>query len=479
MLYAPQVNFRYLYIDFNAFFAAVEQYDDPALRGRPVVVATTASDHACAIAVSYEARAVGLARGVTVGEARAALPGVTVRIARHDRYVAMHRALMAAIETCLPLVKAYSVDEAAFRLGAGEAQASGALAMGAEVKRTLMTHFGPALRSSIGLASTRLLAKIAAGLQKPDGLTVLATQDAPMRLAQTPLTALPGVGAGVAARLARAGVTDFAGLWGLAPKQARRIWGSVQGERFWYALHGYEVEEPATHRSMFGHSRVLNPEHRTLEGARIVARALLLKCASRLRRDGFFAAAVTATARIKAWRGGPPHTHGLHPARFDRPKALVRLGPDHAAPSRWERTVAIPATQDSFAFLAALDAHWAALADAGARRLGSVSVYLHSLRRPGDARVRQGDLLADMDKPVAPLRSDARKRSALWAAVDRINADADGRFARLGGARAADRPAGLTAPRHVTLATQTDLDLDYLGAKIAFSRVPDPAEFTL
>lgn len=438
MDYAAADGLRYLFLDFNAFFAAVEQHDEPALRGRPVIVAPTASEHTSAIAASYEARPFGVTRGTPVREARTLCPGLAVRVARHDRYAAIHRELMAEIARHLPLAKVYSIDEAAFRLCASEARAPAALAKAREVMAGIREAVGPALRASIGLAQTRLLAKLAAEMRKPDGLTVLEPDDLPGRLAGTPLRAIPGVGPGVEKRLAAVGVRDFMGLWRLAPKQARAVWGSVQGERFWYALHGYEVDEPATEKSMIGHSRVLTRAHERPEEARVVARALLLKAASRLRHYGLFARALSLG---------------------------VKLRPD----GRWEEGASFSPSQDSFDFLAALDRLWtrflAGPFDVPAPRLASVTVYLHGLAGAEAAAVRQGDLFA-----CAEREARSRRRALLWAAVDEINADPDRRFARLG------RP-GAPGGRRVTLARQMGLDLTYLGAKIAFSRVPEEAEF--
>jgi DNA polymerase-4 len=440
MPYAAADGLRYLFIDFNAYFAGVEQHDEPALFGRPVIVVPLASEHTMAIAVSYEARAFGIRRGTRVAEARTLCPDLVVRPARHDRYVAVHKRLMAEIERHLPLAKVYSIDEAAFRLSPSEARAPAALATARRVMEGVRRHVGPALRASIGLAQTRLLAKLAAESKKPDGLTALAPEDLPGRLAPMALGDIPGVGPGVSARLARAGVADFMALWRLSPKQARAIWGSVQGERFWYALHGYEVDEPETKKSMIGHSRVLTREHQSPNEARIVARALLLKAASRLR------------------------CYRLHARRLSLD---VRMRPE----GRWEGAASFPPSQDSFRFLHELDDLWGrflaeAAREGAALRLGGVTVYLHGLMREGEAGLRQGDLFAE---PARDMR--AEKHAKLWAAIDAINADETRKFARLAGAR------GAPGKRYVTLARQHGLDLNYLGAKIAFSRVPEAAEF--
>ena len=215
--FAPHEGLRYLFIDFNAYFAAVEQHDDPALRGRPVIVAPLASEHTGAIAVSYEARAFGIKRGTPVREARALCPGIAIRPARHDRYVQVHKLLLAEIERRLPLAKVYSIDEAACRLNRSEATPEAALPVARAVRQGIAENVGPSLRASIGLAPTRLLAKLAAELEKPDGLTVLTMDDLPGRLLDLPITDIPGVGPGMSARLARPRGPDFLSLWEMRP----------------------------------------------------------------------------------------------------------------------------------------------------------------------------------------------------------------------------------------------------------------------
>lgn len=418
---------RYLFIDFNAYFASVEQHDDPALRGRPVIVTPLPGEHSGAIAASYEAKALGISRDTSVADARRLCPDIAIRAARHDRYVAVHHQLMAAIEHHLPVVKICSVDECVCRLDPSESTPDAASAKALAIKRGIARDVGPALRCSIGLAPSSLLAKLAAELKKPDGLTVIERGDLPHALEGLPLRAIPGVGPGVARRLERTGVRDFLGLWALAPKQARAIWGSVVGERFLYGLHGHDIpHDGEPEKRMIGHSRVLSGAHRRPEGARIVARALLLKAASRLRHYGLHAGAMNVTVK-------------LHPEGAMSHDAVLRP------------------TQNSWRFLEELDAFWTPMMRALAIRartgghspsLRMVSIYLFDLSdRPPDR---------DLFVPEEQDRRD-RRHAELWTRIDSI-------ARRHGGTKA-------------MLASQAGLDLNYLGVKIAFSRVPDAAEF--
>ncbi len=429
----------YLFLDFNAYFASVEQHDHPELMGRPVIVTPLNSEYTSAIAASYEARPYGIKRGTRVRDAREMCPDIAVMPARHDRYVAVHKLLMKEIERHIPLEKVYSIDEAAFRLSRSEHDPARAVATARRVKQGIAENVGPALRASVGLAPSRLLAKLAAERVKPDGLTVIEAKDLPHKLADMTLTDIPGVGAGVAKRLEKAGVDNFLKLWNLQPKQARAIWGSVMGERFWYGLHGFETVEEPTKKSMIGHSRVLTREHETPDKARIVARALLLKAASRLRHYGLFASSLSFSARLRP-EGG------------------------------WETARRFSHSQDSFLFLKTLDEMWEVFLTRQRRegpmpRIGGVTVYLHGLSKPGETALDQLDLFAE----PAHAQTDSR-RADLWKAVDAVNADLDAKFRRLGASSG-------EAKRYISLASQSGLALNYLGAKIAFSRVPEEAEF--
>jgi len=125
------------------------------------------------------------------------------------------------------------------------------------IRAGLAKAVGPYITPSIGLSANQFLAKVAADLNKPNGLTVLHPRNLPGPLLDLKLTDLPGISSGMSARLDRAGVQSVEDFWNLAPKHARAIWGNIEGERMWAQLHGYYVERPETKKAMFGHSRVL------------------------------------------------------------------------------------------------------------------------------------------------------------------------------------------------------------------------------
>ena len=164
--------------------------------------------------------------------------------------------------------------------------------------------------------TTELLAKIGAEMNKPDGFVLIRAEDLPGCLSHLDLRDLPGISKGIGARLAAAGVEDIDSLWRLAPKQARKIWGNVEGERFWNELHGIHAERPETKKSMYGHGRVLPRDSRTPDKVEACARQLLLSATRRLRRDN-----LRATELTLGFRGGRGAEDGRWNWRYTFPAA--------------------------------------------------------------------------------------------------------------------------------------------------------------
>ncbi len=284
-----------MFLDFDSFFAHVEKQDDPALHNRPVAVCPTPTPYSGVIACCYQSKAAGVKRGMKRAEAEALCPDIVFRHARHDVYIRKHHTIIEVIERHVPVEKAWSVDEMSIDLK--RMRISDAVALVKAIKADLAEALGPLVTASFGIAQTGLLAKIAAEANKPDGLVVFHPREMPDRLHGIELKDIPGVARGMLVRLRRAGVTTTEGLLNLQPKQVRRIWGSVEGERLWRALHGEHTERPATKRSMFGHSRVLARSWRNPKKAGECLRILTTHAARRLRADDFFATRLTVSVK--------------------------------------------------------------------------------------------------------------------------------------------------------------------------------------
>jgi DNA polymerase IV len=298
----PALN--WLFVDLNSYFASVEQDARPELRGCPVAVVPMMADTTVCIAASYEAKIHGVRTGTVVGEAKRMCPGMVLIEARHELYVDYHRRIVEAVESCLPVTAVLSIDEMACRLMGRERPLLAAMELGRKVKAAIREKVGPMLRSSVGLATNRYLAKIASDMEKPDGLVALPLDILPEALRQITLRDLPGVGARTEKRLNEKGIRSMDDLLALDCEKAGEFWGSVWGERLWHWLHGEDFEMSETeHLKSISHQHVLAPEMRTPEKAWAVAHKLLHKAAMRLRAGGLWASSIGLAIGFAAPRG--------------------------------------------------------------------------------------------------------------------------------------------------------------------------------
>ncbi|MDP1526594.1 MAG: hypothetical protein Q8M20_12350 [Rhodocyclaceae bacterium] len=280
---------RCLYVDFNSYFASVEQQLQPQLRGRPVGVLPVMAETTCCIAASYEAKAFGVKTGTLVYEARQRCPEIVFVEARPPVYIEMHHRLVATVESCTPVGQVLSIDEMSCPLSGSDQQRDKALALADQIKQTIATQVGAYLRSSIGIAPNTFLAKIASNMQKPDGCTVIEQHDLPHRLHRLELRDIHGIGRAMESRLSRYGITTVEQLCAANPAQLRTAWGSIEGERLHAKLRGEEVLTPASRRASISHSHVLPPDLRNPQAAYSVLHRLLQKAAMRLRSDALIA----------------------------------------------------------------------------------------------------------------------------------------------------------------------------------------------
>lgn len=280
---------RCLYVDFNSYFASVEQQLQPALRGRPVGVLPVLAETTCCIAASYEAKAFGVKTGTLVYEARQRCPEIVFVEARPPVYVEMHHRLVATVASCTPVGQVLSIDEMACPLTGSDRQRTKALALADHIKQSIATQVGAHMRSSIGIAPNTFLAKIASNMQKPDGCTVIEHHDLPHLLHRLKLRDIHGIGRAMESRLSQHGITTVEQLCAVNVAQLRTAWGSIEGERLHAKLRGEEVITPASRRASISHSHVLPPDLRNPQAAYSVLHRLLQKAAMRLRSEALIA----------------------------------------------------------------------------------------------------------------------------------------------------------------------------------------------
>ncbi|MBI1216086.1 MAG: impB/mucB/samB family protein [Alphaproteobacteria bacterium] len=418
----PPQELRWLYVDFNSYFASVEQQLSPELRGKPVAVVPVETDSTCAIAASYEAKAFGVKTGTPIYEAKKMCPGLICVLARHEHYVDFHDRIIEEVDRHIPVTDVCSIDEVACSLMKNERSAERVTEIARAIKAGLAANIGPYVRCSIGASSNRYLAKVATDLQKPDGFTILPPAALPVKLYGLQLRDLPGIGANMEKRLNAAGIRTVETLFHYPPKHLRAVWGSIWGEKMWYMLRGYDLKQEETARRSIGHSHVLPPELRPPEKAHDVARRLTMKCAARLRRMDYYARSFHLSVRLDD-------------------------GPRYALDGKCE-----PA-QDSFVFLKMMDEMWARLMqEVKNKRVKKISVTVEGLTPAADLNA-QPDLFAP-----APQETKTRGRNEkISKAMDKLN-HKFGRDTVL---------VGMTPAQGKTLP----------GTKIAFTRIPDAEEF--
>lgn len=219
-----------LHIDLDAFFASVEQRDKPSLRGKPVVVGGVGGRGVVATA-SYEARVFGVRSAMSTREARARCPHAAFLSGRFHAYRETSRAVMGVLREVSPLVEPLSLDEAFVDLAAAplpDLDLVTVRAVGEEI-RARITDVTGGLTASVGLASSKFLAKIASEMEKPDGLTVIAPGTERDLLRPMNVRVIPGVGPATVERLRRAGVHTVADLEALSEAEVVRLLGKAHG----------------------------------------------------------------------------------------------------------------------------------------------------------------------------------------------------------------------------------------------------------
>lgn len=410
-----------LYIDFDCFFASVEQQLQPRLRKRPVGVLPFLSKASCVIAPSREAKRYGVKTGMRVKEVLSLCPDIAFVPARHDVYVQLHQQIYTTIENCIHIDQACSIDEVVCTLLSNERKQVEKLAT--QIRDALANAIGPYITCSMGFAPNRLLAKLAAETEKPEGMVIWQPQDIPEKLFKLTLSDIPGIGRGMQHRLNIAGINNIETLWALTTDAMRKVWGSVEGERFWYGLHGYAIDPIPTSRCMFGHSRVLTPENRTPERARLCARLLTVKAARRLRRANFLASAFSLSLKLE---------HKI----------------------RWSGDTDFATVDDDYTFLTALSELWLqAMQDCKSTdiiRIKHVFIAIHHLKTQTNP---QYELFPDDELS----HSKQKRHDTLTQTMDNIVKRYGSKALSLG---VWEEPPG-----------------GYAGAKIAFGRIPDLEDF--
>ena len=213
----------------DAFYAAVEQLDDPALRGRPILVGPN-SARGVVLTASYEARPYGVGSAMPMARARKLCPQALIVPPRFDRYQRISKTIMDVFGDFSPHVEALSLDEAFLDMTGAERLFGSPDAIGRRLKAAVREATG-GLTVSVGISATKYVAKVASGYQKPDGLTIVPAGEAAAWLAPLPVSSLWGAGPKTEARLRALGYATIGQVAAADVPALERALGGV-GRRF-------------------------------------------------------------------------------------------------------------------------------------------------------------------------------------------------------------------------------------------------------
>lgn len=294
----PRSSASILHLDLDAFFAAVEQRDKPSLRGRPVIVGGIGPRGVVATA-SYEARAYGVRSAMRTAEARARCPHAAFLSGRFQAYRETSRLVMERLRQTSELVEPLSLDEAYVDLTAAPGFAPERTEELVTGLRADIARITGGLTASVGVANSKLMAKIASEINKPDGYFIVTPGTEADLLGPMPAAVIPGVGPATAGRLHQLGVTTVEDLRRLTEDDLIRSLGNAHGSSLWHLARAIDDRPVVAERETKSLSVEDTFEHDVTDRAHLtqIVERMAGTVTARLHRHGWSARTVTLKAR--------------------------------------------------------------------------------------------------------------------------------------------------------------------------------------
>lgn len=285
-----------MHVDINSCFAAIEQQANPHLRGKPVAVAAFTTPAGCILAASVEAKRLGIKTGMRVGEGREIYPELIVLPPDPWKYRFIHLKLKKLLLEYAPEVYPRSIDEFVLKPAC---PSEALLAKGDGIKRRIREEIGEWITVSVGIASNRYLAKIAAGLRKPDGLDEINKDNFLKVYKGLALRDLTGIKYANEARLNSVGIYSVLDFYSAPVVKIKAAFHSITGLYWHMRLAGYEVDDVEFARRSYGNSVALGRNlSKVSELSPILAR-LTEKMSARIRAAGYKARGIHLALLLK------------------------------------------------------------------------------------------------------------------------------------------------------------------------------------
>jgi DNA polymerase-4 len=267
MRYAPGVTRKFLHVDMDAFYASVEQRDDPTLRGRPVAVGGSPDGRGVVMAASYEARKFGVRSAMPAGKARRLCPDLLFVRGDFRKYKAVSAQMHAILADYTDLVEAVSLDEAYLDVTENHAGLPFASTVASAIRRRIREELD--LTASAGVAPVKFVAKIASDWRKPNGLTVIPPDRLLAFLHPLPVRKLPGVGPSTEARIRALGIHTVGDVARRDLRELERRLGAA-GARLWRMAHGQDGRRVVAHRERKSRGSERTFDHDIADAARLL-----------------------------------------------------------------------------------------------------------------------------------------------------------------------------------------------------------------
>ena len=286
-----------LHVDMDAFYASVEQLDDPSLRGKAIIIGAP-DGRSVVSSASYEARRFGVRSAMPVGQALRLCPTAIVVPPHFERYLAMSAQVMRIFRDVTPLVEPLSIDEAFLDVRGARRLWGSPGSIARMLRQRVLEETG--LTCSIGVAATKHVAKMASTLSKPDGLLIIPEAETAAFLAPRSVRTLWGVGPKASEALESRGIRTIADVLEAPRELLDRALGAAMGDRVWHLARGIDARNVDTDRveKSVGHEETFHNDIADTAVLRSELRRLADRVGARLRGNGWESSTVAIKVRF-------------------------------------------------------------------------------------------------------------------------------------------------------------------------------------